>query len=228
MAGGWQGKGRYEEARWQREWRGGCSVSRPALRQLSVYSGSFLVTGSRVVTPKQAGLREWSYGSGPWACLLHTSAPSSTQPRSSYWGGSSGLRTGCAAAAAPSVPTAGPAAPLSNIASSESSEPRLRSSDLRSPPHVLKLNMLGGDASRRFAKRVGRGIGSGKGKTAGRGGEGQRARATPRVCYDQLTTLARCLFQGLVRLLRSRVDFRCGVGFPNVGFITLLPWIIMK
>eukprot|EP00958_Prasinococcus_capsulatus_P000797 scaffold56_cov379-Prasinococcus_capsulatus_cf.AAC.10 len=54
----------------------------------------------------------------------------------------------------------------------------LRVGELRSPAHVLKLNMLGGDASRRFAKRVGRGIGSGKGKTAGRGHKGQRARAS--------------------------------------------------
>jgi large subunit ribosomal protein L15 len=43
---------------------------------------------------------------------------------------------------------------------------------------MLQLNQLTNNkGSKRQAKRVGRGIGSGKGKTAGRGGKGQTARS---------------------------------------------------
>ena len=43
---------------------------------------------------------------------------------------------------------------------------------------VLRLNTLGpAPGSRKDAKRVGRGIGSGLGKTAGRGHKGQKSRS---------------------------------------------------
>ena len=43
---------------------------------------------------------------------------------------------------------------------------------------MLQLNQLTNNkGSKQQAKRVGRGIGSGKGKTAGRGGKGQTARS---------------------------------------------------
>ena len=46
----------------------------------------------------------------------------------------------------------------------------------------MKLNELSGRAgSRKVRKRVGRGIGSGKGKTGGRGGKGQTARSGVRI-----------------------------------------------
>lgn len=41
----------------------------------------------------------------------------------------------------------------------------------------MKLNTLSNTQPRKSGKRVGRGIGSGKGKTAGRGHKGQKARA---------------------------------------------------
>lgn len=145
----------------------GVAVS-SAPAQCSVPSGGWL----------EAGLHGWSYGSHSWASLLHRYAPT-TQPSSTYWGVCSRPRTFCAAAAATSAPAVGAAGPVADSDRSEISQLRLRSSELRSPAHVLKLNMLGGDASRRFGKRVGRGIGSGKGKTAGRGHKGQRARTTP-------------------------------------------------
>lgn len=47
---------------------------------------------------------------------------------------------------------------------------------------VMRLNTLSpGEGSRSSAKRVGRGIGSGLGKTAGRGHKGQKARSGGRV-----------------------------------------------
>jgi large subunit ribosomal protein L15 len=46
----------------------------------------------------------------------------------------------------------------------------------------MKLNELAGRAgSRKTRKRIGRGIGSGKGKTGGRGGKGQTARSGVRI-----------------------------------------------
>ena len=47
---------------------------------------------------------------------------------------------------------------------------------------ALKLNQIAGrPGSRRFGKRVGRGIGSGKGKTGGRGVKGQKSRTGVRI-----------------------------------------------
>ena len=46
----------------------------------------------------------------------------------------------------------------------------------------MKLHELSGRAgSRKVRKRIGRGIGSGKGKTGGRGGKGQTARSGVRI-----------------------------------------------
>jgi large subunit ribosomal protein L15 len=46
----------------------------------------------------------------------------------------------------------------------------------------MKLHELAGNAgSRKVRKRIGRGIGSGKGKTGGRGGKGQTARSGVRI-----------------------------------------------
>ena len=46
----------------------------------------------------------------------------------------------------------------------------------------MKLHELSGrDGSRKARKRIGRGIGSGKGKTGGRGGKGQTARSGVRI-----------------------------------------------
>src|SRR4030081_1345156 len=46
----------------------------------------------------------------------------------------------------------------------------------------MKLHKLAGRArSRKTRKRIGRGIGSGKGKTGGRGGKGQTARSGVRI-----------------------------------------------
>ena len=46
----------------------------------------------------------------------------------------------------------------------------------------MKLNEIAGrPGSRRFGKRVGRGIGSGKGKTGGRGIKGQKSRTGVRI-----------------------------------------------
>jgi large subunit ribosomal protein L15 len=70
----------------------------------------------------------------------------------------------------------------------------------------MKLNELAGRAgSRKTRKRVGRGIGSGKGKTGGRGGKGQTARSGVRIKG----------FEGGQMPLHRRLPKR---GFRNVKF----------
>ena len=63
---------------------------------------------------------------------------------------------------------------------------RFFSSNSSPPASLLALNELRGcPGSRRVAKRLGRGCGSGKGKTAGRGHKGQKARSRrPRVGFE--------------------------------------------
>ncbi len=70
----------------------------------------------------------------------------------------------------------------------------------------MKLHELAGSpGSRKTSKRVGRGIGSGKGKTAGRGGKGQTARSGVRIKG----------FEGGQMPLHRRLPKR---GFKNVTF----------
>ena len=70
----------------------------------------------------------------------------------------------------------------------------------------MKLHELAGRAgSRKVRKRIGRGIGSGKGKTGGRGGKGQTARSGVRIKG----------FEGGQMPLHRRLPKR---GFSNVKF----------
>jgi len=70
----------------------------------------------------------------------------------------------------------------------------------------MKLHELAGRAgSRKVRKRIGRGIGSGKGKTGGRGGKGQTARSGVRIKG----------FEGGQMPLHRRLPKR---GFRNVKF----------
>jgi large subunit ribosomal protein L15 len=70
----------------------------------------------------------------------------------------------------------------------------------------MKLHELAGpDGARKVRKRVGRGIGSGKGKTGGRGGKGQTARSGVRIKG----------FEGGQMPLHRRLPKR---GFKNVAF----------
>ncbi len=70
----------------------------------------------------------------------------------------------------------------------------------------MKLHELAGRAgSRKMRKRIGRGIGSGKGKTGGRGGKGQTARSGVRIKG----------FEGGQMPLHRRLPKR---GFSNVKF----------
>jgi large subunit ribosomal protein L15 len=70
----------------------------------------------------------------------------------------------------------------------------------------MKLHQLAGPAgSRKTRKRIGRGIGSGKGKTGGRGGKGQTARSGVRIKG----------FEGGQMPLHRRLPKR---GFRNVKF----------
>ena len=70
----------------------------------------------------------------------------------------------------------------------------------------MKLHELAGRAgSRKVRKRIGRGIGSGKGKTGGRGGKGQTARSGVRIKG----------FEGGQMPLHRRLPKR---GFKNVMF----------
>jgi large subunit ribosomal protein L15 len=70
----------------------------------------------------------------------------------------------------------------------------------------MKLHELAGRAgSRKVRKRIGRGIGSGKGKTGGRGGKGQTARSGVRIKG----------FEGGQMPLHRRLPKR---GFKNVKF----------
>jgi large subunit ribosomal protein L15 len=70
----------------------------------------------------------------------------------------------------------------------------------------MKLHELAGrDGARKTRKRIGRGIGSGKGKTGGRGGKGQTARSGVRIKG----------FEGGQMPLHRRLPKR---GFRNVKF----------
>jgi large subunit ribosomal protein L15 len=70
----------------------------------------------------------------------------------------------------------------------------------------MKLHELAGrDGARKSRKRIGRGIGSGKGKTGGRGGKGQTARSGVRIKG----------FEGGQMPLHRRLPKR---GFRNVKF----------
>jgi len=70
----------------------------------------------------------------------------------------------------------------------------------------MKLHELAGPpGARKTRKRIGRGIGSGKGKTAGRGGKGQTARSGVRIKG----------FEGGQMPLHRRLPKR---GFKNVAF----------
>ena len=70
----------------------------------------------------------------------------------------------------------------------------------------MKLHELAGrDGSRKARKRIGRGIGSGKGKTGGRGGKGQTARSGVRIKG----------FEGGQMPLHRRLPKR---GFKNTAF----------
>src|SRR5277367_515480 len=70
----------------------------------------------------------------------------------------------------------------------------------------MKLHELSGrPGARKTRKRIGRGIGSGKGKTAGRGGKGQTARSGVRIKG----------FEGGQMPLHRRLPKR---GFKNVSF----------
>jgi large subunit ribosomal protein L15 len=70
----------------------------------------------------------------------------------------------------------------------------------------MKLHELSGrDGSRKVRKRIGRGIGSGKGKTGGRGGKGQTARSGVRIKG----------FEGGQMPLHRRLPKR---GFRNTSF----------
>jgi large subunit ribosomal protein L15 len=70
----------------------------------------------------------------------------------------------------------------------------------------MKLHELAGrDGARKERKRIGRGIGSGKGKTGGRGGKGQTARSGVRIKG----------FEGGQMPLHRRLPKR---GFKNVSF----------
>ena len=74
----------------------------------------------------------------------------------------------------------------------------------------MKLHELAGRAgSRKVRKRIGRGIGSGKGKTGGRGGKGQTARSGVRIKG----------FEGGQMPLHRRLPKR---GFSNVKFAVKL------
>ncbi len=74
----------------------------------------------------------------------------------------------------------------------------------------MKLHELAGRAgSRKVRKRIGRGIGSGKGKTGGRGGKGQTARSGVRIKG----------FEGGQMPLHRRLPKR---GFSNVNFAVKL------
>src|SRR3984893_15459354 len=76
----------------------------------------------------------------------------------------------------------------------------------RTGSETMKLHELADRAgSRKVRKRIGRGIGSGKGKTGGRGGKGQTARSGVRIKG----------FEGGQMPLHRRLPKR---GFKNVKF----------
>lgn len=72
----------------------------------------------------------------------------------------------------------------------------------------MKLSQLP-KANKKSAKRVGRGIGSGRGKTAGRGTKGQKARGKLPITHPH--------FEGGQRPLFKRLPLRRGKGNPKIS-----------
>lgn len=72
----------------------------------------------------------------------------------------------------------------------------------------MKLSQLP-KATKKSAKRVGRGIGSGRGKTAGRGTKGQKARGKLSITHPH--------FEGGQRSLFKRLPLRRGKGNPKIS-----------
>ncbi|KAL0410596.1 UNVERIFIED_CONTAM: 50S ribosomal protein L15 [Sesamum latifolium] len=98
---------------------------------------------------------------------------------------------------------------------SDISKPSCQFGGLRAYSSLLALNDLRDNPGARKQKtRKGRGIGSGKGKTAGRGHKGQKARGTMKFG-----------FEGGQTPLRRRLPKR---GFKNPFSLTFQSWLVLK
>ena len=137
------------------------------------------------------------------------------------------LRTGAAAARRlplPPPPRSLPLAPtwVASYATQSAAAPALARRPLRTVGSLLRLNDLRDNPGARKQKtRKGRGIGSGKGKTAGRGHKGQKARGTARFGFEGgQTPLRRRLPR---RGFKNRFSLTFQVGPCRISFLISPP-----